>query len=117
MAAPVDPYVPQPVPDTSNPELERFLAEELARISSITESLAGSAVGAYGGLSVTNVQVNTLGGTPAKLQNYNTLRPASGEEGVSLDAVNGEITINSGGAYYVRCKLCVFVDSGIARIA
>lgn len=57
MAESTDPYVPQNVPATDNPELERFLAEELDRISNFLAGIESV-------VNLTNPGVNKFGRNP-----------------------------------------------------
>lgn len=108
----VDRYVPEPVPDTGNPELQRYLAEELARIKLLGDQ--GWVSQAYGALAITSTNVNSVGTTPVKVTGYDQTRPDSGEINVEGDIVNGDLTVLEAGTYVVSAVLTADIDSGTA---
>lgn len=106
----VDRYIPESVPDTGNPELERYLAEELARIKLLGDQ--GWVSQAYGALAITSTNVNSVGTTPVKITGYDQSRPDSGVINVETDESAGEITALEAGTFFMSAVLTADIDSG-----
>ena len=92
----MQPYEPMPVPDALNPEVRRFLDEELARIALMVNDANDGRM--YGGLSQSTSQALNVTGTPQRLP-FNTVEPS---RGVIPDAANDEFTVTQGGVYLLN---------------
>jgi len=104
-------YAPQPVPSTGNPDLERYIAEELNRLAI---PLQRSTAEAYGGLTFTVDTPLVLGPTPIKLTNWTSTRPVTMPAlGVDVDAAAGELTPLEGGIYYASAFISAEVDTQV----
>ena len=109
---PNDPYIPQPVPDSGNPELERYLAEEMDRLSqTVLQIINNDVVQAYGGLFISSAQTGTVGTTAAPITTWDGVRPDLGPVGVTPDPTTGEIAADSGGIYFLSFSLSVDIAS------
>ena len=112
MAQFIVPYTPNLVPQGEDVlELERFLADELRRISI---SIRGSSVqSAYGGLLVDTPQTDTASILPHKITDWNNFTPEAPNRITTIAPDFDDLTVLEDGVYMAMCTISVAIRSGV----
>ena len=111
MAAAIDPYVPNLVPQSGEiKDLERYLGEEFQRVA---VAIRGSAVqSAYCGLAITAPHTDVANIAPHQIVDFDAFVPNQPNRITPLPPGFDSLNVLEDGVYYACCQFTVDIQSG-----
>ncbi len=98
-------YTPTPPPNSGNAALERYIQDELFRISNSIVDVNDVAFGGMGFVTSNGDNLDTCTPTRKVVKDWDEERPLSGAEGCEVNLVDGTITVSQSGTYFTRCVI------------